>query len=120
MKNLILFSLILLFGCKEKDVVPNSLDGTWQLKNGKDKIEFRAETSLFSLVLREKNESPVIGEGLYFYTVFDNELEVLNSVSSCTCAKKRVYFKLNTDNTFEIEDFYKSNSPNNKLIFRKL
>ena len=82
-------------------------------------IEFIDKTSLFKVILREPNQQPIVGEGLYQYTTFNNEIEILNTLSSCTCSKKAVYFKVFENNTFEIGDFYKSNSSNNTLKFRK-
>ncbi len=114
-----MLSLFVLFGCKTKDVSPNPLTGVWQSVGGNDKIVFKDDTKLFEVRLREPNQPPIIGEGLYFYTILDNEIEVINSYSSCTCSKKTVYFKVFENNTLEIGDFYKSSSTNKILQFRK-
>ncbi|WP_394994688.1 hypothetical protein [Emticicia sp.] len=119
MKKLSILFLFVFFGCKSKELNPNNLIGVWKLVGGNDKIEFIDNTSLFKVILREPNQQPIVGEGLYQYTTFNNEIEILNTLSSCTCSKKAVYFKVFENNTFEIGDFYKSNSSNNTLKFRK-
>lgn len=119
MRKLIILLLFAQLGCKPKEVSPNDLIGVWKLVGGNDKIEFIDKTSLFKVILREPDQQPIAGEGLYQYTTFNNEIEVFNTLSSCTCSKKAVYFKVFENNTFEIGDFYKSNSSNNTLKFRK-
>ncbi len=119
MKKLIVISLFAFLGCKSKETNPDPLIGVWQLVGGNDKIEFLDNTRLFKLTLREPNQVPVIGEGLYFYENLEDKIEVINSYSSCTCSKKEVYFKIFENNTLAIGDFYKSNSSNDTLKFRK-
>ena len=106
-------------GCKSKETNPDPLIGVWQLVGGKDKIEFLDNTRLFKLTLREPNQLPLIGEGLYFYENFGGKIEVINSYSSCICSKKTVHFKVFENNTLEIGNFYKSNLSNDTLKFSK-
>lgn len=119
MNRIVVLFLFTLFGCKTKDVIPDPLTGIWQLVGGNDKIEFLDKTSLLKVTLRQPNQAPIIGEGLYFYTFSDNTMEVINSTSSCTCSKKIVYFKVFENNMLEIGGFYKSSSTNSTLKFRK-
>ncbi|MFC0181779.1 hypothetical protein SAMN04515674_10935 [Pseudarcicella hirudinis] len=118
---LLLFCFIcLIAACSKEEAVQPNLQGSWQINNGKDQIIFADQSaSVFTLKLREPNEQPIAGEGIYSFTVKDNMIEVTDLVSSCTCAKKQVSFKFIDQNSFSIGNFYNSTAGTTLLFKRK-